>query len=171
MELVERTRPGPAAAPAAPAAPAARATPTARARSATNATPETGVGKRQRVVRRIPASDTEEDDDSEENDGSEASTSEDDVVHRSLPDDSSADEACARPQPQASRKTSVHVKMGAVVHIPSSVFPHDPVPQDGYWIGATVVCRKGGTKDIGIKVGDEPTFTWPIAEVATWVVG
>ena len=74
----------------------------------------------------------------------------------------------ALPTPQVvGHKAAPHVKMGAIVHIPRSVFPEHPTPPDGHWIGTTVRCRTVG--NIGIQVGDEPRFNWPIAEVATWV--
>ena len=75
----------------------------------------------------------------------------------------------ARPTPQVvgHKAAAPHVKEGAIVHIPRSVFPAHPAPPDGHWTGTTVRCRTVG--NIGIQVGDEPRFNWPIAEVATWV--
>ena len=62
------------------------------------------------------------------------------------------------------------VAIGVVVHVPHSAFPDEAEPTEGYWIGKTVLTRKGGTGDIGIKISGEPLFTRPTAEVASWVV-
>ena len=63
------------------------------------------------------------------------------------------------------------VKIGKTVHIPHTVFPDEPEPEGGFWIGQTVATRLGGLGDIGIQVpGDDEIFTRPRAEVAQWIV-
>ena len=41
-----------------------------------------------------------------------------------------------------------------VVHVPHSAFPDEAEPMEGYWIGKTVLTKRGGT---------EPVFTRPVA--------
>ena len=67
------------------------------------------------------------------------------------------------------------MKVGVVVHIPASVFPEEPAPPNGFWIGKTVRTKKGGALDVGILCdGDKHIskniFTRLMAEVAGWVV-
>ena len=62
------------------------------------------------------------------------------------------------------------VAIGVVVHVPHSAFPDEVEPMEGYWIGKTVLTKRGGTGDVGIKIFGEPVFTRPVAEVASWVV-
>jgi hypothetical protein len=62
------------------------------------------------------------------------------------------------------------VAIGVVVHVPHSAFPDEAEPMEGYWIGMTVLTRRGGKGDVGIKILGEPVFTRPVAEVASWVV-
>lgn len=62
------------------------------------------------------------------------------------------------------------VKIGKVVHVPHSVFPEEPAPPEGYWVGKTVSTSLGGTGDIGIQIPGDDLFTRPRAEVADWLV-
>ena len=62
------------------------------------------------------------------------------------------------------------VRLGVTVHIPQSVFPDDPAPPEGFWIGKTVSTTAGGTGDVGIEIPGEEIFTRPRSEVAGWVV-
>ena len=62
------------------------------------------------------------------------------------------------------------VRIGMTVHIPHSVFPDEPAPEGGFWIGQTVKTNLGGTGDIGVSVPGDDIFTRPRSEVAHWVV-
>ena len=62
------------------------------------------------------------------------------------------------------------MEIGVAVHVPYSAFPDEAEPTDGYWMGKTVLTKKGGTGGVGIKIIGEPVFTRPAAEVASWVV-
>jgi hypothetical protein len=54
---------------------------------------------------------------------------------------------------------------------PGSIFPQEPQPDCGYWVGKTVATRNGGTEDVGIKCqGDDYIFTRPKEEVAQWLI-
>jgi hypothetical protein len=37
------------------------------------------------------------------------------------------------------------VAIGVVVHVPHSALPHEAEPTPGYWIGKTVLTKRGGT--------------------------
>ena len=62
------------------------------------------------------------------------------------------------------------LKIGLVVAVPHSVFPNEPVPEGGCWMGKTVSTTQGGTGDIGIWIPGEDVFTRPRFEVADWLV-
>ena len=62
------------------------------------------------------------------------------------------------------------VKCGVTVHVPASVFPDEPAPECGYWVGVTKATSLGGKGDIGVQCAGEDLFTWPRSEVAQWVV-
>jgi hypothetical protein len=51
------------------------------------------------------------------------------------------------------------LKIGAIVHVPSSAFPNDPAPPEGYWIGKLCNTLQGGTGDIGVHIEGEEIFT------------
>ena len=78
--------------------------------------------------------------------------------------DSSDDDAPAQ------RVNPQKLKNGLVVHVPSTAFPDESAPEIGFWIGRTVRTKAGGEGDVGIKIDGEPVFTWPMEEVAGWVV-
>ena len=61
------------------------------------------------------------------------------------------------------------LKIGKVVHIPHSVFPDEPVPPEGYWVGKLCKTNKGGMGDIGIHIEGEEIFTRPRLEVTGWL--
>ena len=61
------------------------------------------------------------------------------------------------------------VKVGKIVHVPHSAFPGEAAPENGYWLGKTCKTKKGGTKDIGIRIEGEEIFTRPMEEVAGWL--
>ena len=54
--------------------------------------------------------------------------------------------------------------------IPHSVFPEEPEPAGGHWMGKIVKTSLGGTADVGILIDGEPVFTRPRTEVVNWVV-
>ena len=62
------------------------------------------------------------------------------------------------------------VKIGKMVLIPHAVFPEEPEPEGGFWIGHTVRTNLGGLGDVGISIAGEAIFTRPRLEVAHWVV-
>jgi hypothetical protein len=65
---------------------------------------------------------------------------------------------------------AIHIKIGQVVHIPTSIFPDEAdAPECGYWMGKTVRTKGGGMNDIGIRIPNEEVFTRPRSEVATWI--
>eukprot|EP00966_Prymnesium_polylepis_P217782 5040141-Prymnesium_polylepis.2 len=61
-------------------------------------------------------------------------------------------------------------KIGQSVAIPNSVFPDEPEPAGGCWMGKIVKTSLGGTADVGILIVGEPVFTRPRTEVVNWVV-
>jgi hypothetical protein len=61
-------------------------------------------------------------------------------------------------------------KIGRVVSIPHTVFPDEPEPAGGCWMGKLVKTSLGGTQDVGILIEGEPIFTRPRSEVVDWLV-
>ncbi|KAL1528593.1 hypothetical protein AB1Y20_009933 [Prymnesium parvum] len=74
-------------------------------------------------------------------------------------------------RPSCPPSTGALIPMGVTIHIPHSIFPDEPKPKNGYWVGKTVLTTKGGRLDVGIKIRGEAIFTRPISEVKAWVVG
>ena len=63
------------------------------------------------------------------------------------------------------------VKIGLTVHVPASVFPDEPAPELGYWVGKTVATSLGGKGDIRVKCdGEDFVFSRSKLEVADWIV-
>ena len=62
-----------------------------------------------------------------------------------------------------------NVKVGLTVAIPHHVFPDEPEPEGGVWMGKTVSTSQGGTGDIGISIPGEEIFTRSRAEVQHWL--
>ena len=62
------------------------------------------------------------------------------------------------------------VRVGMTIAIPHTIFPDEPEPEGGFWMGKTVRTLLGGTGDIGISIEGEEVFTRPRAEVLDWIV-
>ena len=61
-------------------------------------------------------------------------------------------------------------KIGRAVAIPHAVFPDEPEPPGGCWMGKLVKTLQGGTGDVGIHIPGEPIFTRSREEVVHWLV-
>ena len=62
------------------------------------------------------------------------------------------------------------VKVGKIVHIPHAVFPDEPMPPNGFWVGKLCHTHLGGMGDIGVHVDGEEIFTRSRVEVSGWLV-
>ena len=74
---------------------------------------------------------------------------------------------------EANRKTLELIdkcRIGKEVAIPHKVFPDEPKPPGGCWMGKLVKTMQGGTGDVGIQIEGEPIFTRPREEVVGWLV-
>ena len=130
--------------------------------------------------------DSDDADDDDDTDNDETAADADSAVDRRY--DSSDDEVAAAPgsinrsdnnnnndtaapaAPAAAAKRPKVVKLGRIVHVPHSAFPDEDEPENGFWEGKTVRTKAGGPLDVGILIEGEEVFTWPMVEVATWVV-
>ena len=138
--------------------------------------------KRNERVTSNPEPDSDEDDDdSGEEDSGEVGSGEEDSAEEDSGEEASGEEDSDAAAAAASNVVDssdeelpavkcAKVKMGRSVHVPHSAFPDEEEPELGYWIGKTVRCKSGGDADIGIKIPGEQVFTWPLSEVAAWVV-
>ena len=60
--------------------------------------------------------------------------------------------------------------IGAILHIPASVWPEEDPPPLGYWVGKAVHTRLGGLLDVGIKLVEEGyIITQPHALACKWI--
>ena len=60
--------------------------------------------------------------------------------------------------------------IGAILHIPASVWPEEDPPPLGYWVGKAVHTRLGGLLDVGIKLVEEGyIITQPHALACKWM--